>query len=55
MIQDEISQRQELIPEVIPRQKGHINIGPESMSYRLMVTWKFRKLQTNKNWDSFIA
>jgi hypothetical protein len=49
MIQDDMSQREELIPEVIPRQKGHINIGPESMSYTLMVTWKLRKQQTNKN------
>ena len=49
-----MSQRQELIPEVIPRQKGHINIGSESMIYRLMVTWKLRKLQANKNLDKVL-
>jgi hypothetical protein len=54
MIQEETSQRHELIPEVIPRQKGQINIGPESMSYRLTVTWKLRKEQVNKNRDKVL-
>jgi len=54
MIQDEMSQRQELIPEIIPRQKGHTNISPESKSYSLMVTWKLRKLQANKNLDKVL-
>jgi hypothetical protein len=54
MIHDEIPQRHKLIPEVIPRRKGHINIGPVRMSYGLPVTWKLKKNKRTSTYTKFL-